>query len=501
MWHGFSGVLRMELQLAFRDPSLPLIVIGLLAFCQLLMPPAGAPYAVLTVNNLKPLMSAGPMLLATGAAFGAIAFPAYVLYLGRARSRDLAAGVGPLYLSTPLSTAPQASSITFGRVAANVLLALASLWFVLPLLLISICLRTGGWPGVTSILAYFGIAAPVVITAACAALILDAAVISPALKSTLVVGLWFALLIASVSFQKFDFFGLRFVGNNIFPEQDAPSLAVGFISGKMNTVPWNVIHETSAHLLRRLELVLGITGAGLLTSVGMAATFRSGYTSTKASPARKRPRKKSAVSVVSVGSLPPQASVRALSIWTTVYLVAQRYLRHAKAAKFLFVVAVLFSLGGHEISNAATFALLIPITLFGRSSTRNLAGEQAVRFTTASLWRPTPACLETLALFGLVVLPVVPALIRGEASVLHAVHFFVGAFAACGWLILTHRIYVKPLLGVFVYLILWYLVGCNSLPPALDLLGIHGTSFSSLIAVLTVAVLLFLAIMREGKET
>lgn len=479
-----SGVVRMEWQLAVRESSLPLVVVGLLAFCQLLMPPPNAPYAVLTVNGLKPFMAAGPMILATGAAFSAIAFPAYILYLARARSRDLGAGIEPLYLSTPVSTPGRAFGVTVGRLLANLALGLGSLWIVLVLLLVSARLKTGAWPDLTSVVAYFGVSVPVILTAVCAAMVLDAAVGSHALKSSLVIGAWFALLGLSVSFQKFDFFGLRFVGENIFPGQPAPSLAVGFISGKIPTIPWSIVHETGTHLLERAQLMTAVGGAGLLAAVGLAATFRWGY-ATASSVSSSPPRPAASLSPAApICGLPTQVVVQPIPFFRTVALIAQRRLRRATWAKVLILTAALTGMGGGGFSTAATLALLIPIALTGRRSARGREMERVVGSTHPGLWKPTPAFVETLAIWTLVVVSVLPSSLRGEVSLMQAGHFLVGAFAASAWSVFTHQITGRELFGVSTYLLLWYFMGCNRLPVTLDLLGIHGTSLVSFLAAL-----------------
>lgn len=491
-----SGVVRMEWQLALRESSLPLVVIGLLAFCQLLMPPPDAPYAVLTVNGLKPFMAAGPMILATGAAFSAIAFPAYILYLGRARARDLGAGVGALYLSAPVSTPSRALGVTLGRLLANLALALCSLGLVLVLLLISIRLKADGWPDLAAVIAYFGISVPVILTAACVALVLDATIGNHALKSTLAIGGWFALLGLSVSFQQFDFFGLRFVGENIFPGQPAPSIAVGFIGGKIPTIPWSLIHETSTHLLGRAQFVAAVGGLGFVAAVGLAATFRLRYAPAKWTSSRGLQVGDAPVAVVTAGQAPAQVVSQPLPVWRAVALIAQRRLRRATWAKVLIVTSALIGGGAGDFSIAATTALLIPIALAVRRTTRGREMERVVGFTTPGLWKPTPALLETLAVWGLVVVSVLPSFLRAAVGLPQGAHFLVGSFAASAWLVFTHQVVARELFGVSTYLLLWYFMGCNQLPVTLDLLGIHGTAFVSFLIASALAVGLGLAMVR-----
>lgn len=509
----FRGVLRTELKLVFREPTFPLVVFGLLAFCQMLMPPPDAPYAVVTVNQLKPLMSAGPMLLATAAAFGAIAFPAYVLYLGRARARDLKAEVLPLYLSNPVSTWPYAFALVASRLIGRLVLVLGSLWIVLPLLLLSIRLKTGDWPSSLSVLSYFGLSLPVVASAAVAAVVVDALIISPAAKSTVVASLWIALLGLSVSLPTFDFFGLRFIGENIFPGGPPPSLAVGFISGKIATVPWTTLHESSAHLFSRLQFFIGTLGLASLASVGLAATFRLRSLPARRSSSTSRrlpdlsttlsnrvehgyPRAASAP----VRSVPAQAKTQLRPAWQIVLLIAQRRLRHASWAKALFIVSAIVALVTRQLAHAAPLSLLIPLALVSSRSSRQWVTEQVLRFTNPNLRRPTPAFLETIATWSIVMLSVLPVLIGGETHLLQCAHFVVATLAATAWLVLTHQVVARELFGVSIYLLLWYLVACNRLPATLDLLGVHGTSVPSLLAALILAGILALATSREKPE-
>src|SRR5262245_16999795 len=50
-WNGLVGVIRTETALGFRKAQIPFLTAGLLVFCQALIPPLDAPYAVLTANN------------------------------------------------------------------------------------------------------------------------------------------------------------------------------------------------------------------------------------------------------------------------------------------------------------------------------------------------------------------------------------------------------------------------------------------------------------------
>lgn len=504
-WNRLAGVLRMELWLTFRDPALLLVVIGLLAFCQLLMPPVDAPYAVLTANNLKPVMSADTMTLAVGTVFGAIAFPAYLLYLGGRWSRDAAAGLGPLYLSSSIFTPQGAVSLVGGRLLANTLLALGSVFVVLALLIVSVFLRVGEWPGITGTAAYLDALVPVILAAAVIAMILDATVPINSLKASIVFCLWVLLLIASLVGRNIDFFGLRFLGENILPGRPAPSLSVGFISGKVGTVPWNIVRESATHLWGRFQLAGAVIGTGVVACFVLSATFRSRYAPVITAAEKViRPDKadvvqSSAPAASHVLALPMQLKTRRVAAWRVLFIVARGRLANAKWAKLLIVTASFVAAAAPQTASAAAIALLIPVALFGRMQRRNLALGRAVRFTTPSLWRPTPHLLESFALCALVVAPMSLRLIRDPFDPMRCIHFVAGALAASTWMVCTHYVMKRELLGVSTYLLLWYFVACNRLPATLDVLAVHGTSIASFSIAVMLASVLCVAIARADR--
>jgi len=511
-WNGLVGVIRTETALGFRKAQIPFLAAGLLVFCQALIPPLDAPYAVLTANNLKPVMSADTMMLATGTVFAALAFPAFVLYLGGSRSRDAAAGTEALLLSSSVSTPRQALTIAGGRLLANGILAAAITGVALVLLLISVFVRTGRLPAAIPVLSTVGIVGPAVLSSSIFGVTLDAAVLSNHLKVLAVSALWISLLLLPLFGGGADFFGLRFLGVNMIPGPTPPALAVGFIGGNMGTILWSDVHETAAHFLERLRLTSAIIGIGFLAAFGMARAFRWQLASRHATPSGLPPTigdgtRKEEEYLASSATLPERIAPHAIPRLRMLWMVARYWLLHATWTKILmFLAAILAGASVTTASAGAAVSLLIPVLIFSQTNQRTAAGARALKLSTSSFWNPTPHLVETFALWGLTVVPMLPWILREIArgiapgsGLLHPLHFVVAALAACGWIVYVQRALEKDLLATSVYLFVWYLFACNRLPPDADLLAVHGTAPASFAAAAAIGAYFSMAIVRNDR--
>jgi hypothetical protein len=481
--------LEIEWNLAIRNPTLPLIIIGLLAFCQILMPPADAPYAVLTVNRLKPVMTAAPLLLAVGSMFGAISFPVYLLFLGGGCARDVATGTSQLYLSSAMSQPKWAFWLIMGRILSCISISLSSIGLVLAMLYVSIFLRLGVWPGWIIVTSYLAAITPPVLAAAVFAVVLDMFIINNIVRTSVVFFLWIGLLALSAFGTWLDLFGIRFLGQNIMPKEAIPALAFGFIGGNVNTIPWNVVRESTSHLLSRATLSAGIFALSIAAASGLAIIFRWRLA---AIPVKART---SNISGVNVSALVKPAIAsnlsaeqfigRRINIIQTMWLTARQTYNQSKRAKTLMTLAALLALLWPSSGSATTIALLTPIALFRTASRQHLDAGLVLRRTTPGLWQPTPHVLESFIFAVGIVFPLSPYLLQAPIAPLRAIHLFASALTASAWLVYTHRILQRELLGISVYLLAWYILACQPVPAMLDFFAIHSTSliaFSSAIA-------------------
>lgn len=505
--NGLFGVVRAEMALGFRKSQIPFLTAGLLVFCQALIPPIDAPYAALTANDLKPIMSADTMTLATGTIFATLAFPAFVLYLGGSRSRDAETGAEALLLSSAVSTPRHALAIAGGRLLANGILATVILGIASALLLISVFFRTGQLPALISVSSTLGIAFPIVLLSSILGVALDAAVLSNRMKSLVAFASWTALLLLTLFGRGADFFGLRFLGENMIPGPTPPALAVGFIGGKMGTISWNEFHETGAHFGIRLLLTSVVAGIGLSAAFAMAGAFRrqlalrsgvqTGLPPAIQAGTRRRVKEVQATTTDLPERLAPRSVPRLRMLW----VIAGSWLLHGAWPKILILLAAVLAGASSATAEAgAAASLLIPALIFTQAKQRTAAGARTLKLSTASFWNPTPHLMETFALWGLTFAPMLPWVAReifSGAGLLHPLHFAVAALACCGWIVYAQRALEKDLLATSIYLFIWYLLACNRLPPAADLLAVHGTAPVSFAVTAAIGACLCLAIARK----
>src|SRR3954466_726573 len=105
-----AAIIRTETTLRMRDPAFPLLLAFVLATCALLVPAAGASYAVITIDNMKPIMSADTALVAAGIVFSVLLVPVYALALDIGHARDRRLLLDRLHLTVPADNALQSTA-------------------------------------------------------------------------------------------------------------------------------------------------------------------------------------------------------------------------------------------------------------------------------------------------------------------------------------------------------------------------------------------------------
>lgn len=489
-----AAMVRADLLIIVRDPTILVGSIVLLAFSLMLAPAASAPYAVISVNGMKPIMSASPALFTMGVLFSLCMFPVAVIYLGRAYGYDRRNGIRELYLSSPMSFPGRAFCLAVARLLSAGIVCFVVIIIIMMLCAISVRLRAGTWPSLDSAMSCLAIVVPVIVAIATIATTFSAFIWKTTVRIILTLCAWLSLVVWPMFGNGPDLFGIRFIGENIAPGQTKAALSVGFIEGNISTIQWEVLRESRAHLIGQLYLLLSIVVIAAIICGAIAFAYRwmlaSHHYSSKA-PAQiqgyeQRP---SNLSPVRLRTNNPTAL-------RVIWINAVGFLQRSKLTKMLMVATGVIALGSGHASYAFPVALLIPLTLVRNRPRRMTRPERVVQLTTPSLWSVTPTLILVFAISLLTMIPVTLIVLRNHNDALALIQFAVVVLAMSGWLAYTHESTERETLGKAVYIITWYCFGCNSLPASADLFAIHGFSVVPFIIDVVVAVLVGIIVVR-----
>lgn len=139
----FRATVIAELRLRFRTSGLVVRLAVLVILCALLVPPDNASYTVLSIDGMRPAMSADTALLAASLVLSTLIIPVYGLWLDLGRNRDAARDVRELILTVP----QRMMYILNARLCAGGITAFISIIGALLILAVTVLTRYGSWPG------------------------------------------------------------------------------------------------------------------------------------------------------------------------------------------------------------------------------------------------------------------------------------------------------------------------------------------------------------------
>jgi hypothetical protein len=457
-----AATVRIELLLRLRDPALPVLLAFLLAACALLVPSPEAPYAILTLDGKKPLMSAETALVAAAVVFGLLVLPVYSLLLGVGHARDRRLHVDRLHLTLPGNGA----ALIGGRLLAGLVFVLLSTLLSLLAVLSTILARYGGLAPASAVALFFLAVLPVGLFAVAASAILDRCLPERSgVRAALVFGLWFALMALSAMAQ-WDLFGIRYLAQATATGDARPSLSIGVIAGQaMPAVPWIHAPLTPGFVPFRLSLILGLVGAliplAFLLSPSPRSVAAAGGHGTGASmpPAASR-----------VLAQLPSVRLPTASAWVTVRAIAARWRGRARLIWALMALALALALSTAAPGAALAVAHTVLMAVVSRISQREQQVAATLERTTAAFLRPSPSLLHGGVLALMAAVPALPAFVR--MAPVQALTASAGLLAASLWLTWTHRCVQRPLLGISTFSLLWYIDVFNDVPSVVDVLGL-----------------------------
>ena len=483
-WPAVTGT---ELMLRLRNTSAPIILICAAAAAVLLTPPADANYAVITFGGMKPVMSAGTSIVAAGMVLSLLLFPVYVLGLGVGCSRDRRLRTGAVLASSPVSPA----TLLCGRMIANAILVVLFSLMSLCLVAVVSASRFKSLPDAAAVAAYILVVVPCGLCSLPAAALLDRYLTDrDGEKASVMIALWSVLMICSIAAWP-DVFGLLLLKQNAPAGAGLSEFSVGVVvADHMGKIPWASVALSPSFVAARLSLMAALLPLFALVCMAAGPGMKAAL-----SRAPERSPGGGAAPVQPRADLPRMRPAR-MGLLSTAPVLWQHWFLRANWTRLSFAAGLLISLAAPRSTRLTLgVALLIPLSVFNM---RRISGERRLRElerSTAALWRPSPLLFTALVLAAVTAIPVLPAFAQLPAA--RSVHVAVAILGAALWLTWSCAAMERPLLGISVYAVIWYLESFSDIPPAADLLGFGATSALSFAAALGLTIALGILVLRR----
>ena len=483
------AVAALEWKLALRNTNAPLLATFTAAACILFTPPADAGYAVITFGGMTPVLSAGTSVVAAGIGLSLILFPVCLLVLGLGCSRDRRLGTGAMIAGSPV----EAFALAAGRVAANLGIVTALSLVALCLASLSTASRFHSVPDAVSVAAFLLLVMPVALCAVPIAALLDRYLgDSDGSRTTAALTLWLALLVCGVLAGP-DLFGFDLLRRNTPAGLSPGDFSAGVvIAANMRKIPWLSVAAPPEFVLHRLLIAAAAIFAGVFVSMQTASGLKPALL----------PRPTSGRGASAAGLLrtmqPLRMRAKRSGAIKTAWIVAGRWFNGARWTWALSAASLLTAIafpGSPRV--AVAIALLAPLTIVNR---RRICGDSNVREleqTTAAFWTPAPLLFTSFLLTAVTALPMLPLLLA--LPPLRCAQLVAAIAVAAQWLTWTCAAQSRPLLGISVYSLFWYLEIFCDLPSWADLFGLSASSAPSFSCALGIGAIL--SILLLGKES
>lgn len=486
-----GAIVRTELALRMRNPSLPVLIAFVLAACALLVPPPTADYAVLSLDGKKPLMSAETALVAAGVVFGVLLLPVYALALDVGHARDQRQLLDRLHLTTPLP----GPVLPAGRMLAGLVFVLLTALLSLLVVSSTVLARYDGVASASAAALFLLIVTPVGLFAALLGAVLDRFLADRnGARAALTFCIWFAMMGLSVA-ARWDLFGMSYLTGATSTEGHVPALSVGLVAARgLPSTAWTSVPWVPGFVPVRLGLILGMMAAVGGLAFLLRPTLASALSTSSRPPTSAAPTQ---AHWVLPSRLTPALTPTA-SVLTTARVVAGRWLGRSRLAGALLALVLVLALGPGTPGAALAVALMALMAVVSRTTPREARVAVTLELTTAALFRPSPSLLHGGLLALLAAVPLLPAFARmARVQLATAV---LGLAASALWLTWTHRCVQRPLLGISTFALLWYVDVFNDVPPALDVLGLWQSSPMALMSAAAAAGVLLVLVARHDRQ-
>ena len=480
----WPAIVATELHMKLRDTGAPILLACVAALCILLTPPADANYSVITFGGLKPVISAGTSIFSAGIVVSLLMFPLCALGLNVGCARDRRLGTGTLLATSGVN---QITLLT-GRIVANAILMLAFVLLTLGLVIAVTASRLHSLPDATCLAAFFLVVIPSGLCGLLAGAVMDRCLAnSDGAKALVTFVVWSTLMVLSVVARP-DCFGLQLLRTNA-PRGASSNFAVGIVAAEhLGRVAWTTLTLPAAVLRSTLFLAAVILAGAIPTALWPG--FLESLSVSVQYPAV------GAVEPVIPTTEMPRVRPRKRATVSTAWVLTQRLLKRGGWVRALFFTALAAALFAPKTPRVSlTIALLIPLAI---ANARRMPGEGYVRqfeLSNCSMWRPSPLILTALVLSTVTLIPTFPALV--VIPLVQTVQIAAAVAAMTMWLTWTSTGLVRPLLGISVYALIWYVECFGDIKAPADLLGFSGTSCVALSFSMACALTLSITLFRR----
>ncbi len=470
----FRATVITELRLRFRTSGLVVRLAVLVILCALLVPPANASYTVLSIDGMRPAMSADTALLAASLVLSTLIIPVYGLWLDLGRNRDAARNVRALILTVP----QRMMSILNARLCAGGITAFISIIVALLILAVTVLTRYGSWPGGQALLLCFcitGVAGGFATVLGAGAELLGG---RTAIRVIVVFAAWSAAIVMAVT-RLADLIGFKALIAMIGNPAAARSLSFGFIRASETVYDWRRFAVSPRPLMLAMGLrLLLIAAVGVIVAVLASLMSVKSPCDIGGEPAAS-PRMRAWVEDPSVNHqvrIPAESCPKAIA---SGIVMARRMIRRSRFGG----IALLAGFGLGCVPSVPRGVAMLVILAFPFLVLSNISAAETR--VVSSLERTEPAFLRignglttAASLIGLMVVAALPALLRMPP--MQAATAVAALSAVAFWLELCCRHLDRPILGVAVALLAIYVAASNPSLPAADLFGLWHSSAAAL---------------------
>jgi hypothetical protein len=369
---------------------------------------------------------------------------------------------------------------------------------LLVLLLVSLVIFSRFWsvPGAVSLAAFLSIVIPAGLCSLPIGALIDRFLPDRnAARASVAITLWLMVVTAAIIAWP-DVFGLLLLKHNRPAGLQDAEIAIGVIgSHDMVRVVWRSVALPATLVGGRLGIA---AGAAVLAAVVAALAGQRFMRAISVRPRFQRSTVAISTSAGAAGELP---RVRPCRVGTlrSAYILVRHWLTGHIWMWALIALTIVLSVAlpnSHRIVVAA--ALMLPLLI---ADARRIPSNSQIRqleFSVPAVWRPSPSLFAGFVLAGLTAFPTIATL--SGLRPLHAIHTVAGIAALALWLVWTCAGIAKPLLGISVYALVWYVSVFCDIPPQADLLGVGGTAVSSLGATLSACLVLGILLHRRNHH-
>ncbi|MDV6316264.1 hypothetical protein [Idiomarina sp. HP20-50] len=479
----FLGTVTCELKIFIRSSSTPALVALILGLCMIVLPGPDANYTIVSFASAKPIMTVDVYLVTAGVILSTILFPYYLLNLGTLQTRDRTLCVDEILMRLEHLKL----IIAMGRIAASSVKVLVFSLLLSLFLSFTFLAKLGQFPSVHAQIIFFLLLVPSGLLAIAPAMLLEQCFLgSRNMKIIVALVLWLLSLLV-YNFVNLDFYGFSALASSLPLEYTGRDMAFGIIAGNnLSKFEWFTLPE--------LSKVLELSMTNLLYSfISLLLPILLVKHKTSAQNNRKNSIKSKAFKVNGARILSEDLASRESksNFLSSIFIELSRLISSNALYNLIAVIVFILCLAAPNATQVIIPLILSALFFIFRSHKMTLdKSVKAMELAFSALQFPNPQLMRVLAIVILLTAPLLPLFfnIGLERTIV-----LMSAIILCSsWLILTFQKWGRPLLGVVIFTLYWYVFGLTSTHDSFDLLAIHYFSLSALICNSLLAIIVLL---------